>query len=67
MSWGSEGVRLRESAELSDADAALVSDVAEGKDGEIRIKLHSKLTALSELGKHLGASAAPRPCPCAAS
>lgn len=53
MTWGAGGVILRESTELTDAEAALLSEVAETKDG-MRVKLHSKLDALGKLGQHLG-------------
>jgi phage terminase small subunit len=53
MSWGPDGVVLRDSAELTDQEAALISEVAETKDG-LRVKLHSKLDALGKIGQHLG-------------
>lgn len=53
MSWGPKGVILRDSAELTDAEAAVLAEVAETKDG-MRVKLHSKLDALGKLGQHLG-------------
>lgn len=56
MSWGPGGVVLRPSEELTDGEAALVAEVAEGKDG-IKCKLHSKLGALDKLFKHLGLDA----------
>ena len=57
LSWGPKGVVLRESAELTEAEAALVSEVAETRTstgGTRRVKLHCKLTALTALGRHLG-------------
>ncbi len=58
LSWGPEGVVLRDSSELTEAEAALVSEVSETRTatggGTRRVKLHCKLTALNALGKHLG-------------
>ena len=57
LSWGPGGVVLRESDELTEAEAALVSEVAETRTstgGTRRVKLHCKLTALTALGRHLG-------------
>ena len=57
LSWGPGGVVLRDSKQLTDADAALVSEVSETRTsagGTRRVKLYCKLTALTALGKHLG-------------
>ncbi|MCH8000595.1 MAG: terminase small subunit [Proteobacteria bacterium] len=57
FSWGPGGVELRESSELTEAEAALVSEVSETRTaagGTRRIKLHCKMTALTALAKHLG-------------
>ena len=57
MSWGNGGVTLRESSELTDDEAAAVSEVIETttKDGgSVKVKLHSKTDALDKLCKHLG-------------
>jgi phage terminase small subunit len=57
FSWGPGGVVLRDSADLTEAEAALVSEVSEtrtAKGGTRKVKLHCKLTALTALGKHLG-------------
>ena len=58
MSWGPDGVTLRDSTELTDDEAAAVAEVAEtlGTDkggGSIRLKTHSKIAALEALAKHL--------------
>lgn len=53
MEWGPFGVRLRESEELSNEQAAIVAEIAQTKEG-MRVKLHSKLDALTKLGQHLG-------------
>lgn len=53
LSWGPEGVVLRDSGELTEAEAALVSEVSETR-GTRRVKLHCKLTALTALARHLG-------------
>ena len=57
FSWGPDGVVLRESSELTEAEAAIVSEISETRTaagGSRRIKLRCKLTALTALGKHLG-------------
>ncbi len=57
MAWNASGMRLRDSEELTDDEAALVSDVRETttKDGgSMALKTHDKLKALELLGKHLG-------------
>ncbi len=57
LSWGPDGVVLRDSDELTEAEAALVSEVSEtrtARGGTRKVKLHCKLTALNALGKHLG-------------
>lgn len=57
LTWGPDGVVIQDSAKLTEAEAALVSEVwetatASGKTR--RIKLYCKLTALTTLGRHLG-------------
>ena len=47
------GVALINSQDLSDDDAAAISEVAQTKDG-LRIKFHDKRAALVDLGRHLG-------------
>jgi len=57
FSWGPGGIELRESSELTEAEAALVSEVSETRTaagGTRKIKLHCKMTALTALAKHLG-------------
>jgi phage terminase small subunit len=53
MSWGPAGAQVKASAELSEAEAAVVAEIVEGKDG-VRLKLHDKVGALDRLAKHLG-------------
>lgn len=57
LALGKEGVELREPAELTDAEAALISELTEttvaGRTTR-RVKLHCKMTALAALAKHLG-------------
>ena len=55
--WGSAGVQLNDSADLSDDEARCVSEVSETvtkEGGTIKFKLHDKVAALTLLGKHLG-------------
>lgn len=57
MSWGPGGLVLRNSNDLTEDEAALVSEVRETttKDGgSMALKTHDKLKALELLGKHLG-------------
>lgn len=55
--WGDKGLTLKNSANLSDDDAAAISEVAETttKDGgTLRVKRHDKVKALELLARHLG-------------
>lgn len=57
MTWGKSGVQLRESADLTEDEAAAVAEVSETmSDGgrTMRVKMHAKVPALVQLGKHLG-------------
>ena len=57
MSWTASGMRLRNSDDLTEDEAAIVSEVRETttKDGgSMALKTHDKLKALELLGKHLG-------------
>ena len=57
MSWTESGMRLRNSDDLTEDEAAIVSEVRETttKDGgSMALKTHDKLKALELLGKHLG-------------
>jgi phage terminase small subunit len=57
MSWGPKGVVLIDSSELTEDEAALVSEVSEtttAAGGSMKVKLHDKLGALEKIGKHLG-------------
>jgi phage terminase small subunit len=47
-------VELIGSDKIDDATASAISSISQGKDGELKIKFHSKETALVNLGKHLG-------------
>jgi len=55
--WGPGGVKLKNSEELSDDEAACVAEVSETVTeygGSIKFKLHDKLKALELAGRHLG-------------
>lgn len=54
MAWGPDGVALKDSASLTEEQAAGVAEVAEGSGGTLRLKKHDKVRALELLGKHLG-------------
>lgn len=57
MTWGPGGVVLKSSDDLSEDDAALVSEVSETvteKGSNIKIKTNDKMKAIELLGRHLG-------------
>src|ERR1700751_3501447 len=57
MKWGPGGVLLRDSTELTDDEAAIVSEVSEtttATGGSLKLKTHDKVGALKLLGEHLG-------------
>lgn len=57
MRWGPNSVTILHSDQLSDDDAACVSEItqtANANGGTIRLKLHDKRAALELLGRHLG-------------
>lgn len=57
MSWGPGGLALRNSDDLTEDEAALVSEVRETTTrdgGSLALKTHDKMKALELLGKHLG-------------
>ncbi|MCJ2069394.1 terminase small subunit [Methylobacterium sp. J-030] len=45
---------LKDWAELSPSAAACISEIKRSRDGSITVKLHPKVAALVELGRHLG-------------
>ncbi len=56
VEWGPDGVRLKESAELTDAAAAAVAQVSQTPSqygDSLKFKLHDKKGSLELLGKHL--------------
>lgn len=57
MKWGPDSIQILHSDQLSDDDAACVSEITQttsANGGTIRIKLHDKRAALELLGRHLG-------------
>mgnify|MGYP002623537090 CR=1 FL=1 len=54
LAMSGKGIELRDGDELSDAEAALISEITEIGTGTRRIKLHCKMTALTAVAKHLG-------------
>ena len=54
-SWGDGGVRLRPSEELTEDQAACVSEIVETPGKGVRVKLFGKQPALAALARHLGA------------
>lgn len=53
MTWGPNGVRLKDSADLTADEAALVAEASESSTG-IKLKTNDRLKALELIGKHLG-------------
>lgn len=47
-------VELIDSAKLTEDIAAAIAEVAQTKDGTLRVKMHDKLGALVKIGQHLG-------------
>lgn len=57
VAWGSSGLTVRESGEITEGDAAAISEVSESvtvAGRGLRIKRHDKVKALELLGRHLG-------------
>lgn len=57
LALSKKGVVLRGGEELSDTEAALISEITETTHGNTqtrRLKLYCKMTALTALGRHLG-------------
>lgn len=57
MEWGPNGVKLKDSKDLDDGAAAMVSEVAETTSlggGSLKLKTHDKVAALRILGEHVG-------------
>ena len=57
MTWGPGGIELFDSSSLTDADAAMISEVSESisqSGSSVKVKLNSKLDALEKLAKHVG-------------
>jgi phage terminase small subunit len=57
VTWGPDGVTLRDSMQLDAAARRVVSEVSQtqtAEGGTIKFKLHNKVTALEKLGHHLG-------------
>lgn len=47
-------VELIGSADIDHDAAAAVAEISQGKDGALKIKMHNKVAALQEIGRHLG-------------
>jgi phage terminase small subunit len=47
-------VELIGSAEIDHDAAAAIAEISQGKDGALKIKMHNKVSALQEIGRHLG-------------
>lgn len=47
-------VTLVDSDTIDHDAAAAIAELSQGKDGSLKIKMHNKVAALQEIGKHLG-------------
>ena len=57
MEWGPEGVKLKDSADLTEGQAAAIAGVSENitqNGSSLKLKRHDKVKALELLGRHLG-------------
>ena len=57
LSWGPDGVKVKDSGELTEDQARAVAEVSEtrgDKGGAIKLKLHDKQAALVNCARHLG-------------
>lgn len=56
IEWDAQGLHVKTSGELSDADVATVSEVTAGPSGgaTIRVKLYDKKAALDAIARYLG-------------
>lgn len=54
VKWEGNTLTLKDSRELSEADAAAISEVSQSSNGDMRVKFHSKSSALDSIAKHLG-------------
>lgn len=53
VSWGPDGIEIRDSEAIDDEVSAAIAEVSQTQHG-IRIKMHSKTDALGKLASHLG-------------
>lgn len=54
VKWSEDGVRMVPSDMIPEDVARSIAEVSQTATGELKIKMHSKLTALHDIGKHLG-------------
>jgi phage terminase small subunit len=55
--WGNDGVKIKESSDLTQAQRSVIAEISQTKTkdgGSIKIKLSDKQTALEKLGRTLG-------------
>ena len=54
VGWEADKVTLKPSEELTDDVAAAIGEVQQTSNGDLKVKLHSKVAALDAMAKHLG-------------
>jgi phage terminase small subunit len=54
LSWGPDGVKVKDSGALTEDQARAVAEVSETKGGPVRLKVHDKQAALVNCARHLG-------------
>ncbi|HVC56397.1 MAG TPA: terminase small subunit [Stellaceae bacterium] len=55
VEWGADGIEIKRPEELSDEDAAAISEIVPGAgSGHSRVKLYDKKAALDAIARHLG-------------
>ena len=54
VEWEADKVTMKPSEDLTDDVAAAIGEVQQTSNGDLKVKLHSKVTALDAMAKHLG-------------
>ncbi len=54
LHFGRDGVKLRDMAEIPPEKIALIKELTEGEEKNVKLVLHDKISALDKLARHLG-------------